>query len=151
MITTEVMEPTSKEYEGKTINRIAIAMASWKVWMTFYDDGKLQEIQQYPEQELYKDSRAFWTKTYYPSDCTRIIPQRKDTAETWFRRWRAEITIHRIQEKVILHTNAGSSSTTIASWKKYMERYFETTLSSELDPAFRRTDDRTPSLRGRIF
>lgn len=132
----EVIEPTSAEYEGKTINRRNRYGFMEGTWMTFYDDGKLQEHQQYPEKELYKDPKALWTKTYYRSGARESF-HRKDTVETWFEDGTLKSQFIEYQSGDTTYERGFQLHDNRQLEKKYMERYFQTTLSSELDPAYK--------------
>jgi antitoxin component YwqK of YwqJK toxin-antitoxin module len=131
-----VVEPMSEKYLDKIINRRNRYGFMEGLWMTFYDDGKLQEEQLYAEHELYHEPKALWSKTYYPSGALENF-HRKDTSESWFEdgQLKSQFIEYKMGDTTYekgfqLHDNRQLE-------RKYMERYFPAKLSGEVDPNFK--------------
>lgn len=79
----EVVQPTSEVYKGKTINRTNRYGFKEDIWMSFYEDGSIETLEQYPESELYYEPQPLWGKNFYPSGRLSYF-SKNDTTEAWF-------------------------------------------------------------------
>lgn len=79
----EVFEPKYEIYKGDTINRLNRYRIQEGIWMTFFDDGRFETIEQYPKFALDEVSEPIWKKNFYSSGKLSYF-SRNDTTESWF-------------------------------------------------------------------
>jgi hypothetical protein len=132
-----VVKPTSGLYQGKEINRLNKYGFKEGTWMTFYKNGKVENISEYAAVELYHQSYPLWSKSYYPSQKLRSY-ERKDTSEDWFED--GELKYQRIEYK-------SGDSTYEKGFRKfnnrrlareYAERRYALVIKSDFDSTYKR-------------
>jgi hypothetical protein len=74
---------TSENYNGKIINSRNKYRFQEGIWMTFYNDGSIKTITEYPESVLYYEAYPLWSKSYFPSGNLEYS-SRNDTVQKWF-------------------------------------------------------------------
>jgi hypothetical protein len=74
---------TSEIYNGKIINSRNKYRFQEGTWMTFYDDGSIKTIREYPKPVLYYEAYPIWSKNYFPSGNLEYH-SRSDTIQVWF-------------------------------------------------------------------
>ncbi|HSY60993.1 MAG TPA: hypothetical protein VK796_03910, partial [Cytophaga sp.] len=79
----EVTEPSDSTYKGKKINRKNKYGFYEGLWMTFYKNGEIESISQYPEDQQYFQLQPIWAKRYYASG-KHSYKVNADTTESWF-------------------------------------------------------------------
>lgn len=79
----DTIAPTSKIYNGQQINRKNKYGFHEGIWMTFYENNKIESIRQFPESVLYVDAWPIWIKYFHPSGSLQYY-NRNDTIQEWF-------------------------------------------------------------------
>jgi hypothetical protein len=131
----ETVEPSFKLYNGQKINRTTKYGFKEGIWMTFYEDGQLKSISQYPDTVEYYDARELWVKRYYPSGSVSYY-QRNDTTQSWFED--GEIKSEWIKYKVgdtIFDKSFRKFDNRILA-KKEFEKFYPAVFKSDLNPEY---------------
>ncbi len=129
----QVVQPTSESYNGKTINRTNRYGFKEGMWMTFYEDGKIKMLVNYPDSELYFEPQPLWEKSFYPSGRLSGY-SRNDTTETWFEdgQLKAQFIEYKVGDTTYRQEFARFENRQIH--KRALERHYPFIFRSEFDP-----------------
>jgi hypothetical protein len=78
-----VMEPSHQVNNGNVINRRNKYGFQEGKWITFYENGNVESIFEYPETELYGQREDIPVKLFYQSGAPKFSSN-TDTTQTWF-------------------------------------------------------------------
>lgn len=79
----DTISPSFQMYKGDTINRTNKYGFSEGKWITFYEDGAVRSVSEYPELVLYHKSYPNWSKHYYQNGNLEEYNS-DDTVQVWF-------------------------------------------------------------------
>ncbi|MBT1689332.1 hypothetical protein [Dawidia soli] len=126
-------QPTSEVYKGNTINRMNRYGFKEGLWMTFYKDGSIESIEQYPESELYYEESPLWKKDFYPSGQLSFF-SRNDSTEYWFKdgTLKSQFTEYSVGDTTYKKVFCSYDNRRLS--ERSLERSYPTSSASKLDP-----------------
>ncbi|MBA4058433.1 MAG: hypothetical protein C0490_27185, partial [Marivirga sp.] len=132
----KIIDASYEEYNGQIINRRNKYGFNEGIWLTFYDDGKVRQIFNYPEQELYREPSPIWRKEFYSSGALSYF-DRNDTTESWFEDGELRARFIELKKgdttysyQFIKHTNRNLK-------EKSLKKSYPTIFKSDFDPEYR--------------
>ncbi len=141
----ETVEPSFQLYNGQQINRRTKYGFKEGLWMTFYEDGKLKSISQYPDTVEYYFARELWVKRYYPSGSVSYY-DRNDTTQSWFED--GEIKSERIKYNVgdtVFNKSFRKYDNRVLE-KKDFDKFYPAVFKSDLNPEYQSEGYRTETI-----
>ena len=141
----ETVKPSFQLYNGQQINRMTKYGFREGLWMTFFENGEIESISQFPDTVEYYDARALWNKWYYPSGSVSYY-DRNDTTQSWFED--GEIKSERIKYKVgdtVFNKSFRKYDNRILE-KKEFDKFYPAVFKSDLNPEYESEGYRTETI-----
>ena len=131
----KVVPSMSVEHKGTVINRRNRYGFNEGMWMTFYENGNIKVIEQYPETEIYQEPQPIWTKEFYSSG-KLLSFSREDTTESWFDDGQMEEQTINYKIGDTAYTQGFSMYANRQMQEKYLTRSYPIIWRSEFDPNY---------------